>query len=78
MSSLTALALLPLVGALIVGFLPSGKAQLAKQTTLAVTILVAAYGIYIATQFDSANNFYEERAAVSIGTGDNARWGFIS
>jgi NADH-quinone oxidoreductase subunit M len=55
MSSLTALALLPLVGALIVGFLPSGKAQLAKQTTLAVTILVAAYGIYIATQFDSAN-----------------------
>jgi NADH-quinone oxidoreductase subunit M len=55
MSSLTALALLPLVGALIVGFLPSGKAQLAKQTTLAVTILVAAYGIYIATQFDTAN-----------------------
>jgi NADH-quinone oxidoreductase subunit M len=51
MSSLVTLALLPLVGALLVGVLPSSNVLRIKQAALATTILTALFGIYIATQF---------------------------
>ena len=62
MSSVTVLALLPLIGALLVGVLPSSNTLLIKQAALAVTIVTAAFGIYIATQFvaaDTALQFVE-------------------
>ena len=62
MSSVTVLALLPLIGALLVGVLPSSNTLLIKQAALTVTIVTAAFGIYIATQFvaaDTALQFVE-------------------
>ncbi len=62
MSSVTVLALLPLIGALLVGVLPSSNTLRIKQAALAVTIVTAAFGIYIATQFvaaDTALQFVE-------------------
>ncbi len=59
MSSITALALLPLLGALLIAVIPSEKSVLIKQATLAVTGLVAAYAIFIATRFDSSNTGYQ-------------------
>ena len=59
MSSITALALLPLLGALLIAVIPTEKVLLIKQATLAVTGAVAAYAIYIATRFDSSNTSYQ-------------------
>ncbi len=62
MSSVTVLALLPLIGALLVGVLPSSNTLRIKQAALAVTIVTAAFGIYIAIQFvaaDTALQFVE-------------------
>ena len=62
MSSVTVLALLPLIGALLVGVLPSSNTLRIKQAALTVTIVTAAFGIYIATQFvaaDTALQFVE-------------------
>ena len=59
MSSITALALLPLLGALLIAVIPTEKTVLIKQATLAVTGVVAAFAIYIATQFDSSNTGYQ-------------------
>lgn len=59
MSSITALALLPLLGALLIAVIPTEKVLLIKQATLAVTGAVAAYAIFIATQFDSSNTAYQ-------------------
>jgi NADH-quinone oxidoreductase subunit M len=52
MSSLITLGLLPLVGALVVAVLPSGNVLRIKQAALAATVLTAAFGIYLATQFE--------------------------
>ena len=51
MSSLVTLALLPLLGALIVGVLPNNNVLRIKQAALGSTILTALFGLYIATQF---------------------------
>ncbi len=59
MSSITALALLPLLGALLIAVIPTEKVLLIKQATLAITGVVAAYAIYIATRFDSSNTSYQ-------------------
>lgn len=55
MTSLTALALLPLLGALGIAFIPKRSVELVKKSALGVTLLVAVYAIYIATQFQSSN-----------------------
>jgi len=51
MSSLVTLALLPLLGALIVGVLPNNNVLRIKQAALGSTIMTALFGLYIATQF---------------------------
>jgi NADH-quinone oxidoreductase subunit M len=55
MTSLTALALLPLLGALFIGIIPSAKVDLIKKFALGTTVVVAMYAIYMATQFKSSN-----------------------
>ena len=63
MSSLVTLALLPLLGALIVGVLPNNNVLRIKQAALGSTILTALFGIYIATQFvadDTALQFVQK------------------
>ena len=55
MTSLTALALLPVLGALVIGFIPNSKVELIKKSALGVTVVVALYAIYLATQFKSSN-----------------------
>ena len=55
MSPITTLALLPLAGALLVGLLPSSNVLRIKQAALASTILTAAFGILITTQFVAGN-----------------------
>jgi NADH-quinone oxidoreductase subunit M len=55
MTSLTALALLPVIGALLIGFIPSSKVELIKKSALGVTVVVALYGVYLATQFKSSS-----------------------
>ena len=55
MTSLTALALLPVIGALVIGFIPTAKIELIKRTALGVTLIVAIYAIYLATQFKSSS-----------------------
>ncbi len=59
MSSLVTLALLPLVGALLVGVLPSSNVLRIKQAALATTILTALFGIYIATQFVASETAFQ-------------------
>lgn len=63
MSSLVTLGLLPLLGALLVGVLPSSNTLRIKQAALASTILTALFGIYLATQFvaeDTALQFVQK------------------
>jgi NADH-quinone oxidoreductase subunit M len=55
MTSLTVLALLPVLGALVIGFIPNSKVELIKKSALGVTVVVALYAIYLATQFKSSN-----------------------
>ncbi len=62
MSSVTTLALLPLLGAIIVAVLPSANVLRIKQASLAVTSVTAIYALYIASQFvagDTALQFVE-------------------
>lgn len=51
MNSLSVLALLPLLGAVIISAIPTANSRLVKQTTLGVTLLTAAYALYMASQF---------------------------
>jgi NADH-quinone oxidoreductase subunit M len=63
MSSLVVLGLLPLLGAIIVGVLPSNNVLRVKQAALATTVLTAIFGIYIATKFvanDTALQFVQK------------------
>jgi NADH-quinone oxidoreductase subunit M len=55
MSSVTALALLPVLGAILIALVPSDNSLRIKQITLGVTVAVAAFAIYIATQFVTSN-----------------------
>src|SRR3954453_12680803 len=50
---LTALIAIPALGALLLGFLPKGKDDLAKYTALAVTLVVAVLAIVMAVRFDN-------------------------
>jgi NADH-quinone oxidoreductase subunit M len=59
MSSITALALLPLIGALLIALIPSENSLRIKQTTLGVTVAVAIFTIYIATQFVSSDTEFQ-------------------
>ena len=63
MSSITALALLPVIGALLLALIPTHNVALIKKAALGVTVLVAIFAIYIATQFvasDTALQFTEK------------------
>ncbi|MFM6841684.1 MAG: NuoM family protein, partial [Candidatus Planktophila sp.] len=63
MSSLVVLGLLPLLGAIIVGVLPSNNVLRVKQVALASTVLTAIFGIYLATKFvanDTALQFVQK------------------
>ncbi|CAN2223819.1 NuoM NADH,ubiquinone oxidoreductase subunit 4 (chain M) [Candidatus Nanopelagicaceae bacterium] len=63
MSSLVTLGLLPLLGALLVGVLPSSNVLRIKQAALGTTLLTAIFGIYIATKFvanDTALQFVQK------------------
>ena len=59
MSSITALALLPVLGALLVALVPSENSLRIKQLTLGITTAVAALAIFIATQFVSSNTDFQ-------------------
>jgi NADH-quinone oxidoreductase subunit M len=68
MSILTSLQLLPLFGALVVGFLPASNAKLVKQVALAFSLLVTLVSIVMALSFDrnnSAMQFTEVRTWIS-------------
>ena len=63
MSSITALALLPVIGALLLALIPNHNVDLIKKAALGITGLVAIFAIYIATQFvssDTALQFTEK------------------
>ncbi len=63
MSSLVTLGLLPLLGALLVGVLPSDNVLRIKQAALASTIITALFGIFLATRFvaeDTALQFVQK------------------
>jgi NADH-quinone oxidoreductase subunit M len=59
MSSLIILALLPLIGALLVGVLPGGNILRIKQAALGSTIATALFGLYIATQFVAKDTAFQ-------------------
>ncbi len=59
MSSLVTLALLPLLGALIVGVLPNNNVLRIKQAALGSTILTALFGLYIATKFAAKETAFQ-------------------
>jgi NADH-quinone oxidoreductase subunit M len=59
MSSITALALLPVLGALLVALVPSENSLRIKQLTLGITIAVAALAIFIATQFVTSDTDFQ-------------------
>ena len=68
MSILTALEILPLIGALIVGFAPKGNSKLIKQIALGTTLLVAIVSLLAFAKFDknvSSFQFVESRTWVS-------------
>jgi len=68
MSILTSLQLLPLFGALVVGFLPASNAKLVKQVALAFSLLVTLVSIVMAISFDrnySGMQFTEVRTWIS-------------
>jgi NADH-quinone oxidoreductase subunit M len=53
---LTVVGVLPFVGALVVGFIPSGRELLAKQVTLVVSVVVLAMVVAMALQFDAESD----------------------
>ena len=59
MSSLVTLALLPLLGAVLVGVLPSSNELRIKQAALGTTLLTALFGILIATQFVASDTAFQ-------------------
>jgi NADH-quinone oxidoreductase subunit M len=59
MSSITALALLPVLGALLVALVPSENSLRIKQLTLGITLAVAALAIFIATQFVTSDTDFQ-------------------
>ena len=52
---LTTIAVVPLVGAVVVGFLPASRAALAKQIALGVSFVVLALTLAMALQFDAGS-----------------------
>ncbi|HEV7193811.1 MAG TPA: NADH-quinone oxidoreductase subunit M [Jatrophihabitantaceae bacterium] len=54
--TLVALVLIPLVGSLVVFSLPADQAKLAKQIGLAVSLIVVAYTLAVAFNFDTGAN----------------------
>ncbi len=56
---LTVIGLLPLVGALIVGLLPRGYAEQAKQLGLAVSVLTLGFVVAAALQFDAGGDRFQ-------------------
>lgn len=68
MSILTALEILPLIGALVIGFAPKGNTNLIKQIALGTSLLVAIVSLLAFAKFDksvSGFQFVESRAWVS-------------
>ena len=59
MSSLIILGLLPLLGAAVTAVLPSSNVLRIKQAALVSTLVTAAYGIYLATQFNVGQAGYQ-------------------
>ena len=52
MNLLTSMGALPLLGALLIAFLPAANSKLVKQVAFAVSLLVAGVGISAALGFD--------------------------
>ena len=68
MSILTVLEILPLVGSLVLAFLPKDNSKLIKQVALVTSLVVAILSIWMATQFDtsvSGFQFTESRSWIS-------------
>lgn len=59
MSILTTLEILPLIGALVIGFLPKGNSRLVKQVALAFSLMVAVLSILMAIQFDKGTSGFQ-------------------
>ena len=68
MSILTLLEILPLIGSLVLAFLPKDNSKLIKQIALVTSLVVAILSIWMATQFDtsvSGFQFTESRSWIS-------------
>ena len=68
MSILTVLELIPLIGALIVGFGPKDNSKIIKQIALTTSLVVAILSLWMWTQFDTAKvgfQFVESRSWIS-------------
>ena len=59
MNLLTSLGALPLLGSLLIAFLPAANSKLIKQVALAISLLVAGVGIFAALAFDTAKSGFQ-------------------
>jgi NADH-quinone oxidoreductase subunit M len=69
LSILTALELLPIIGTLVISFVPKDKSSLVKQIALATSLVVAAVAVFMAFRFDKkipGFQFVESRSWVGI------------
>ena len=59
MNLLTSMGALPLLGSLLITFLPAANSKLIKQVALAISLLVAGVGISAALAFDTAKSGFQ-------------------
>ena len=59
MNLLTSMGALPLLGSLLIAFLPAANSKLIKQVALAISLLVAGVGISAALAFDTAKSGFQ-------------------
>ena len=59
MNLLTSMGALPLLGSLLIAFLPAANSKLIKQVALAISLLVAGIGISAALAFDTAKSGFQ-------------------
>ena len=59
MNLLTSMGALPLLGALLIAFLPAANSRLIKQAALAISLIVAGVGISAALAFDTAKSGFQ-------------------
>ena len=59
MNLLTSMGALPLLGSLLIAFLPAANSRLIKQAALAISLVVAGVGISAALAFDTAKSGFQ-------------------